>query len=247
MDLLRRIGRIALDNLQEIFNDTQDPEVLLENAIVQMQQNLSSMRQSLALAVATQQRTQRTISQHHSQASQWYRRAQESMAANEEGMARAYLSRWQEYQKNAGELVNQVENQQETIDRLKREMHFLEHRVVTARIKKDLYLTRLRSAIASQKLQQLTGEDCSNLFDCIEKQILQLEAEAELASGTDDRFRALEAQASNTEVENELLKLRHQQQPETRKLGLQYSQGLTINNVKGDPEVDSLLSKIELI
>ncbi len=247
MDLIKRIGRVVRDNLQEILGETQDPEVLLEKAIAQMQQHLSSLRQSLALAVATQKRTERTIAQHHTQAEQWYRRAQQSMATGEESVARSYLSRWQEYQKNAQDLLNQVETQQSAIDNLKREMHFLEHRVVTARIKKDLYITRLRSAMASQKLYQLTGEDGENLFGKVEEQILQLEAEAELASGIDNRFRAIDRSTSNALIENELLKLKRQQQPETRTLGLQYSKGLTINNIEEDPEIDSLLSKIERI
>jgi phage shock protein A len=245
MDLLKRIGRIVKDNLRELLDDTQDPEELLEAAITQMQQHLSSLRQSLAFAVATQKRTERTIVQHHAQASQWYRRAQQSLAAGEE-IARSYLSRQQEYQKNAQDLLMQVESQQETIDKLKREMHFLEHRVVTAKIKKDLYITRLRSAIASQKLQQLTGEDCACLFDRVEEQILQLEAEAELISGVDSRWRKLDATANNL-VENELLKLKQQQPPEIQNLGLQYTKGLPINKIKGDPEIDSLLSKIERI
>jgi phage shock protein A len=246
MDLLKRIGRIVKDNLQELLDETQDPEELLEAAIAQMQQHLSSLRQSLAFAVATQKRTERTIVQHHTQANQWYRRAQQSLAAGEEEIARSYLNRWQEYQKNAQDLLMQVESQQETIDKLKREMHFLEHRVVTAKIKKDLYITRLRSAIASQKLQQLTGEDCACLFDRVEGQILQLEAEAELASGIDDRWRKLDATANNL-VENELLKLKQQEAPETQNLRLQYTKGLPINKIKGDPEIDSLLSKIERI
>jgi phage shock protein A len=247
MDLIKRIGRVVRDNLQEILGETQDPEILLERAIVQMQQHLSSLRQSLALAVATQKRTERTIAQHHTQANQWYLRAQQALTTGEEGVARSYLSRWQEYQKNAQDLLTQVETQQSAIDNLKREMHFLEHRVVTARIKKDLYITRLRSAMASQKLYQLTGEEGENLFDKVEEQILQLEAEAELASSIDTRFREIETSTSKNLVENELLKLKQQQQPETQKLGLQYSKGLTINNIEGDPEIDSLLSKIERI
>ncbi|MFM1841743.1 MAG: chloroplast rane-associated 30 kD protein, partial [Cyanobacteriota bacterium] len=67
---------------------------------------------------------------------------------------------------------------------------------------KSLYLARLKSAIAAQKITEMTNgldrNSASSLFDRIETKILELEAERELTNppptAIEQQFQQLEAQ-----------------------------------------------------
>jgi phage shock protein A len=54
-----RIGQAICAQVNSLIQENQDPEKLLEKAILEMEGELIQMRQALAAAVATQKRTER--------------------------------------------------------------------------------------------------------------------------------------------------------------------------------------------
>ena len=75
MGLFDRISRIARANVNDIVNKAEDPEKVLEQSIIDMQEDLVQLRQAVASGIATQKRTQQQYNQAESQAKQWYSRA----------------------------------------------------------------------------------------------------------------------------------------------------------------------------
>ncbi len=86
------------------------------------------------------------------------------------------------------------------IQRVKQELQTLERKYGEVRAKKSLYLARLRSAVATQKLQEIVGNlndsSASSVFERMESKILELESENELLTQYRDpleqQFNALE-------------------------------------------------------
>ena len=76
MGLFDRISRIVRANVNEMVNKAEDPEKVLEQSIIDMQEDLVQLRQAVASAIATQKRSQQQYHQAESQANQWYSRAQ---------------------------------------------------------------------------------------------------------------------------------------------------------------------------
>jgi phage shock protein A len=201
MGLLGRLGRVIKANINNFFQEAEDPEKILEDVVLEMQQNLIMMRQAVAQAIANQKRVERQMTQNQIAAQQWQQRAQLALEKGDEELAREALLRRSPYQKTAQALHNQIELQREIIDKLKQDMGILENKIIEAKTKKDLYIARARSAVASQKIHELAiglkQGTTSEAFEKMEQKILELEAHSEMLTLTtsdsiEQKFKALE-------------------------------------------------------
>lgn len=209
MGLLERIGRMIRANITNLIQEAEDPEKMLEQAVMEMQQDLLMMRQGVAAAIATQKRTERQMLHNQELAQEWYQRAQLAVAKGAENLAKEALIRRQTYHHNAQILEGQITQEREIVNRLKQDMRTLEIKISDAKMKKDLYLARARSAVASQRINELTGNlnnnAVSSIFERIEEKIMTLEAQSEVtamlnADPLERQFKALE---SGEDIETE--------------------------------------------
>ncbi|HAC64409.1 MAG TPA: phage shock protein A [Cyanothece sp. UBA12306] len=184
MEWLQRISRVVRSQINSLVEETEDPEKILDNAIAAMEQELIAMRQALAQAIATNKSAQRQLAHHQKAAQKWYERAQMSLDKGNEPLAREALINRQSYQTQAQGLEQQLKQQNQVITKVKQDLRNLEHKYGEAKTKKSLYLARLRSAMASQRLQEIMGNlqpgSSSSVFEQIEAKILELEAQSEL-------------------------------------------------------------------
>ncbi|MBD3881355.1 PspA/IM30 family protein [Phormidium tenue FACHB-886] len=216
MGLFDRIGRVVRANLNSLVNQAEDPEKILEQVVLEMQNDLIQVRQAVAQAIATQKRTERQASQARSTAEEWYRRAQLAMEKGDENLAREALTRRQSYQDTANALQSQIQQQSTVVVQLKQNMSKLESKLSEAKTKKDMYIARARSAKASQQLNEMLDRVGTSramaAFERMEEKVVQLEAQseaiAELNTGdvVEQQFKALES----GNVEDEMATLRAQ-------------------------------------
>ncbi len=59
MGLFDRVRRVVTANLNDLVSKAEDPEKILEQAIVEMQEDLVKLRQGVAAAIAAQKRTEK--------------------------------------------------------------------------------------------------------------------------------------------------------------------------------------------
>ena len=201
MGLLDRFFRVVRASLNDALNGAEDPEKLLEQATADMQDNLLQLRQAVAVAIATQKRNERQSEQAHSQAREFYNRAQSAMAKGNEPLAREALTRRQSYLETAQALESQLHQQKTSVQQLKANMRTLERKIAQARTQKDMYIARARSAKASQKLNEMMTQINGGTFSQIEDKILDMEANAAAAAeinslsqdSLEQKFSALES------------------------------------------------------
>lgn len=202
MGLIDRVMRVVRANLNHLISQAEDPEKILEQTILDMQEDLIQLRQAVAGAIATQKRTERQAQQAQSSADEWYRRAQLALQKGDEILAREALTRRKAYQETATALQTQIEQQAAILNRLKQDLRTLEGKLAEAKTKKDMYIARARSAQATQKLNEMTNRfnpsGALSAFERMEEKVLQLEARseaiAELGSNElEKKFAALEA------------------------------------------------------
>ena len=219
MSLLGRLGKVIRSNLNHLVQENQDPELVLEQAISAMELELIEMRRALAQAIASYKSTQRQISNNYTKAQKWYEYAQVALSQNNETLARQVLYNRQSALDEAQTLQAQSQTQREQIANFKQNLKALEQKFSETKAKKSLYITRLRSAIASQKMLEISAnidqDGSASIFEKIEEKILELETEAELLKSAqsdplEKKFIALE---DRDEVEATLAKLKaHQNQ-----------------------------------
>ncbi|MBD2199231.1 MULTISPECIES: PspA/IM30 family protein [Calothrix] len=202
MEVMKRILRVVQANLNSFLNSTEDPEKVLEQTVMEMQENLMQLRRGVASAIAIQKRTERQAAAAESTAEEWYRRAQLALQQGNEALAKEALTKRRVYQETAKALLSQRIEQAEVVDKLKKDMRTLELKIAEAKTKKDLYIARARSAEASFKLQEMlssvSATSSLNAFERMEEKVLQLEAQSEVIAqlGGDElqkKFAALEA------------------------------------------------------
>lgn len=223
MELIKRILRVIRANLNSLIGSAEDPEKILEQAVAEMQENLVRLRQGVAQVIATQKRTERQIVAANSTAEEWYRRAQLALQQGNEPLAREALTKRRAYQETATSLSNQIGQQTEIVERLKKDMRSLEVKISEAKTKKDMYIARARSAEASSRLQEmLSGVSATsslNAFERMEEKVFQIEAKSEAIAqlGSDDLQKQFASLESANDIDAELAAMKTQALHESEK------------------------------
>lgn len=216
MGLFDRVSRLVRANINDTISKAEDPEKILEQAIIDMQEDLVQLRQAVATAIASQKRTQQQYNQAQSEADNWQRRAQLALQKGDEALAREALSRKKVQAETATALKTQLDQQAGTVDTLKRNLIALEGKISEAKTKKDMLKARASAAKANEQLQKTVGNmstsSAMGAFERMEEKVMQMEARsqaaAELAgSSLESQFIQLE---SGSDVDDELAAMKAQ-------------------------------------
>ncbi len=243
MGLFDRIWRTVRANLNHLIGQMEDPEKILEQAVLDMQDELIGLRQAVAQAIATQKRTERQAKDAREKSEEWYRRAQLALQKGDDPLAREALTRRKSYLETAIAMEAQIGQQTGIVTQLKQNMAKLESKLQEAKIKKDLYIARARSAQASAQLQEMLSRggtgSAMNAFDRMEEKVHQLEAKSEALAelGADDLEKRFEALGQADDIEAELAALKNQALTGGTAASLPSSQPI-------DPELEKLRSEI---
>lgn len=203
MGLLDRFSRLVRANTNGLVNGAEDPEKILQQTVIDMQQDLVSMRQAVAQAIATQKRTERQSEQAERTAQEWYARAQMALQKGDDDTAREALTRRQTYAQTAQTMRVQIAQQKSVAGQLKQNMAKLESQIADARTKKDMYIARARAAESSVRLNDMIRGTSgpTSAFDKMESRVLDLEAQAEVSrelseDPIENQFAQLEGQGN---------------------------------------------------
>jgi phage shock protein A len=216
MGLFDRVSRVVRANLNDLVSKAEDPEKILDQTIIDMQEDLVQMRQAVASAIASQKRTQQQYNQAQTEANNWQQRAQLALQKGDENLAREALVRKKTHSETAVALQTQLEQQNTMVDTLKRNLIALEGKISEAKTKKDMLKARASAAKANEQLQRVVGNMSTGsamaAFDRMEEKVLQMEARsqasAELAgSSLEAQFAMLE---SGSDVDDELAAMKAQ-------------------------------------
>ncbi len=227
MGLFDRLSRVVRSNINDLVSKAEDPEKVLEQAVIDMQEDLVQLRQAVARAIATQKRTEQQYNKNQSEANSWQQRAQLALSKGDENLAREALVRKKSFADTAATLKAQLDQQSGTVGTLKRNLIALESKISEAKTKKDMLKARANAAKANKQLQDSVNNigtsSAMGAFERMEEKVMQVEAESEAAvslggtgleqqfaaleagSGVDDELAAMKAQLSGTSVETPIL------------------------------------------
>lgn len=217
MGLFDRIGTVIKANLNSLVSSAEDPEKVLDQTVNDMQEDLISMRQAVAQAIASQKRTEQEYSKNLTNSNQWQDRAMLALNKGDEALAREALTRKKQHAETAAGLQTALAEQTTTVTKLRQNLTALEGKIAEAKAKKDLLVARARTAKASENINQVLNKVSpgSSLatFERMEQKVLDMEARSaavgELSGDSvEDKFKALES--GQGAVDDELLALKAQ-------------------------------------
>jgi phage shock protein A len=201
MGLLSRISTIIRSFLNDLVNRAEDPEKILEQSVIDMQDQLVQMRQAVAQAIAAMKRQEQQYLEADKQATEWQRRAMLALQKGQEDLAREALVRRKSQAETAGKLKESIDSQSGQIAALKKNLVVLEGKIAEAKTKKEMLKVRIQSAKAQENLNNMLGKVSTNsvsgVIERMEEKVLMAEAKASAAAelGMDEvenRFKQLE-------------------------------------------------------
>ena len=185
MALFDRIRRVVKANINEMISKAENPEKVLGQLIVEMNEELIESKKSVAVAIADEKRLQRELKKQQQSATEWEANAMKAVNAGNDELAKKALARKQEHDEYVDSYQEQFDAQHSSVEQLKDSLRQLQDKIDEAKRKKNLLIARQRRAEAQQRIQQTIGaaKDTSTFeaFDQMAQKVDQIEAHAEAA------------------------------------------------------------------
>ncbi|MBC6433401.1 PspA/IM30 family protein [Nostoc sp. HG1] len=256
MGLFDRIKRVVSSNLNDLVNKAEDPEKMLEQAILEMQEDLVQLRQGVAQTIASQKRSEKQYNDAQNEINKWQRNAQLALQKGDENLARQALERKKTYTDTSAALKASLDTQSTQVETLKRNLIQLESKISEAKTKKEMLKARITTAKAQEQLQGMVrGMNTSSAmsaFERMEEKVLVQESRAqalgELAGADlETQFAQLEG---GSDVDDELAALKAQMLPPATpvnqaQLPPQQETTAPKSNEVVDAELDSLRKQLD--
>lgn len=145
------IMRSSITNLKEKI---EDPERMLHQLIIDMQEELDRVRTSVAEAVADEIQMRKRCEREQQDAEQWQKRASTAMNRGDESAARAALEQRMSAQQRADRYREDHKKQKSEVDKLQSAVRDLEDKIRQASQKKTLLTARIARAASTQKINR---------------------------------------------------------------------------------------------
>lgn len=203
MALLERVSTLIRANLNDLIDKAEDPEKMIKQVILDMQNQLIQVKTQVAIAIADQHVLEKKQKDNSDKEAEWMRKAEMAVDKKHDDLARAALERAMSCKQMSGSFDSLVADQKTEVENLKSALHSLEQKLAEAQSKSELLIAEHRRARASAKASdaQMAIGDRSKIaaFERMKTKVQHSSAvsraKAELASDdVDDKFAALEKQ-----------------------------------------------------
>jgi phage shock protein A len=220
MPLLERVTTLIRANLNDLIEKAENPEKLLKQLLLDMENQFMQVKTQVAMAIADQHLLEKKQKESLNSQREWLRKAELAMLKNEEPLARTALERSLAYENAAMNFSQQVEEQSHQVHTLRDAMQRLEQKMTETKLKADLLIAQHRRSKLAQQAGMAPLQEFRNeaLFERAKTKVDQAESVAagQLQAGTIGALRQLEAMDKADQVERLLAELK---QRTTRALG----------------------------
>ena len=232
MGLFSRLRRMLKSNMNDMISKSENPEKMLSQIIVDMNQQLIESKKSVASSIADEKRLERQMRNNQSLAKEWEEKAMLAVKAGKDDLAKEALLRKQGYDNLYNQYKPQWDAQHDAVEKLKNALRQLQQKIEDAQRKKNLLIARSKRATAQKKIQEtvsgLSDNSAFKVFDRMAAKVDRLEAEneasLELSEIEDNKldlekqFAQLEGKSNSADNLLEDLKQRMIEEDDTKKL-----------------------------
>ena len=216
MTLWDRLSRLVRANLNDLLRRAEDPEKIIEQALLDMTQALREAREQVAEALAEQKRLEREVESHEREAALWEEKAREALKAGREDLAREALRRKKRALDLAEGFKAQLSEHKALTERLMTQLKALEAKIDEAEARKKLLLARKKGVEAAETVRRMESRldqhPALEAFEEMEARILAMEDRHQALEALDqaDLEKEFQALSAEKEVEEDLLRLKRE-------------------------------------
>lgn len=213
MSLLDRVSMLLRANLNELVEKAEDPEKLLKQVVLDMENQLLQVKTQVAIAIADQHLLEKKRGDHEQQSTEWRNKAELAVAKGQDDMARAALERALSHDELVKGFTEQAEDQKQEADNLRQALRKLEQKLSETRAQCEMLVAEHRRAKVvgrATKARQNVGTNQQQAFGRMKSKVrvqsAQNAATTEVfASDTlEDRFKSLESEDKVEALLNEI-------------------------------------------
>jgi phage shock protein A len=163
MPLLDRVMTLIRANLNDLVDKAEDPEKLLKQLLLDMQNQFMQVKTQVAIAIADQHLLEKKQAENLESQRDWVRKAELAIAKNEEDLARLALERSLTYENAARNFAQQIEDQAHQVQTLRDALHRLEQKMTETKARTELLIAqhrraRLAARAGTAQLQEFEGD-----------------------------------------------------------------------------------------
>ena len=201
MAVLERVATLVRANLNDLIDRAEDPEKMIKQVILDMENQLLQVKTQVAISMADQHLLEKKRIDQQDKAAEWMRKAELAVDKQQDDLARAALERYQNFNKLTESYAQQVADQRNQVDSLRKALQQLEQKLTEARAKSDVLIAQHRRAKALERASDaqlaIGGKGPAAGFDRLQNKVLHSEAVSQaksalVADDVDRRFDALE-------------------------------------------------------
>jgi phage shock protein A len=200
MAVLERVAALVRANLNDLIDRAEDPEKMIKQVILDMENQLLQVKTQVAISMADLHLLQKKHAEQEDKSAEWMKKAELAVDKQQDDLARAALERYQSFTKLAEGYTQQVTEQRNQVDSLRKALDQLEQKLTEARSKSDVLIAQHRRARALGKANDAQiaagGSGPAAGFDRMQRKVMHSEAVSQaksvlVADDLDRRFDAL--------------------------------------------------------
>ena len=197
MSWLKRFSLVIGTNVSALVERFEDPERMLNQLLLDMEEELERVRASTAGVIADEIQLGKRVAAARAEAGQWQDRALKAMRRGDDAVARSALEQKVLAEQRADGLEAQHHRQQAETAKLQDAVRDLEEKIRTATHRRALLAARLARADSSRSIDQVMrradGSSALAQFNRLEKRVERSEALEEAQQRMDGRDPTAEA------------------------------------------------------
>src|SRR5579884_3807351 len=155
MTLLDRVAMLVRANLNDLVDKAENPEKLLRQLLLDMQNQYLQLKTQVAVAIAGEHQLEKQYQENAAAQQEWLRKAELAVAKNEDALARVALERSLTYENAVRKFAQQVAEQKNQVELLRDSLHRLESKIAETKTRAEVLIAQHRRA----RLQTQTNGD----------------------------------------------------------------------------------------
>jgi len=154
MALMERVTALIRANLNDLIDHAEDPEKMLKQVMLDMENQLIQVKTQVAIAIADEHLLVKRQHENTAKRAEWMRKAELAVDKGDDALARAAIERSEICGQTGEALDEQLSDQRTQTETLRAAFRKLEHKLAEARTKVDYLMAQHRRTRAARKVAQ---------------------------------------------------------------------------------------------
>lgn len=146
MALLERVSALLRANVNDLIDKAEDPEKMLKQLVVDMENQLLQVKTQVAIAIADQHLLEKKRKEHDGTAEEWHKKAELAVNKGKDDLARAALERALSHEQLSKGFAQQLEDQTAEADSLRSALRKLDQKLTETRTRCEMLIAQHRRA-----------------------------------------------------------------------------------------------------